>query len=80
MQTKSKILEDIAQLGLGGLGLMKGIKQEVKRGIKAKSLSSDKDSGQVLREEFRIFTKIIQENKIKIDELERRVAELESTK
>lgn len=80
MQTKSKVLEDVGRLGLGGLGLLKGVKEEIKRGLRTKMSVIDKDNDMVSREEFRVFTKIVQDCKIKIDELETRIIELENEK
>lgn len=77
MQTKSKILEDAAKLGLGSLGLFKGVKAEIKRGLRAKVETADQNSGLVLREEFRIFSKIVQKQQLKIDELEARLTKFE---
>ena len=76
MQTKSKVLEDVARLSLGGLGLVKGVREEVKRGIAAKFGDND----MISLEEFRIFTKIVQECNLKIKELESRIIELENEK
>lgn len=80
MHTKSKALEDIAKAGLGGLSLIKGIKDEVKRGLRTTLAVNDKNNDILSREEFSVFSKIIQECKIKIIDLESRIAELENEK
>ena len=77
MQTTSRILDDIAKLGMGLFGIAVGVKDELKQRSSSRFGQYARDMDLATREEFEVVREMAQQARMQVDELQ---AELSKSK
>ncbi|MBP6986383.1 MAG: accessory factor UbiK family protein [Alphaproteobacteria bacterium] len=76
MQTTFKILDDMARLGSGVLGLVLGAKNEMKKKCKAQAEHVARDMDLVTREEFEVVRAMAQKAREENEQLHKKIQDM----